>query len=116
MASLVSYVDGQAVADFVGRGSDTDFVQGMAQTAADLAIGAASSYTRGNGFDDFEALMPASLYTAVLLRAVRIVGNAQQLITQQTDGVTMTYGAAGQGFTIGELTALNEYRRMTASI
>lgn len=116
MPTLVNYPTGADVANFIGRGNDADFVQGVAQMAADLAVGAASSYTRGNGFNDAEALMPASLYTAVLLRAVRLVANMQQLIAQQTDGVTMTYGAAGQGFTINELTALNEYRRMTASL
>lgn len=45
------------------------------------------------------------------MRAVRIVGNVQQLTGEQRDGVTMNYGAAGQGFTLQEVIALAQYRR-----
>jgi hypothetical protein len=86
------------------------FVSGLAQLAADTAREAASAYTRGVGFEDDEQ-MPATLRHVVVMRAVRIVGNVQQLTGEQRDGVTMNYGTAGQGFTLQEVLALEQYRR-----
>lgn len=110
MAALVDNPTGADVAAILGRADDASFVSGLAQLAADTAREASSAYTRGVGFEDDDQ-MPASLRHVVLMRAVRIVGNVQQLTGEQRDGVTMNYGTAGQGFTLQEVLALEQYRR-----
>lgn len=113
MATTVPNVSGDDVGAFVGR-TDFDFTNGPAQLAATLARHAAAAYTRGVGFDDPDAV-PARLYPVILLRAVRLLGNPQQLLNEQRDGVQMNYGAAAQGFTYQEVQTLNDYRRTAAS-
>jgi hypothetical protein len=110
MTALVENVTGADVAAILGRTEDLAFVQGIAQLAADTARQAASAHTRGVGFEDDDQT-PASLRHVVLMRAVRIVGNVQQLTGEQRDGVTLNYGTAGQGFTLQEVLALEQYRR-----
>lgn len=113
MTALVDPPTGSDVARVLGRERDDDFVTGLANVAADLACQAASSYTRGVGFED-ESSVPESLYHVILLRAVRFATNYEQLQLQQHDGVRIAYGMAGQGFTVQEIKALEAFRRTAA--
>ncbi|WP_375490702.1 hypothetical protein [uncultured Jatrophihabitans sp.] len=103
------------MAALIGRDDDARFVAGVGDLAATAARSAASSYTRGVGFED-EDQIPVSLVHVITNRAIRIAGNAQQLLSETRDGVTMNYGLASQGWTLDERRALDEYRRKTASL
>ena len=115
MPTLVANVTGADVADLIGRSADQAFATGLGALAAAAARSAAKSYTRGRGFED-DTQIPESLWFVVLNRAIRIVGNSQQLLSEGRDGVSMNYGAAAQGWTTHETLALDEYRRKTASL
>lgn len=114
MTALVGAPTGSDVAAVLGRQTDATFVNGLGQVVADLALEAASAYTRGKGFET-DGQVPASLRFAILLRAVRLAQNYSQLVSESRDGVSLSYGmAAAQGWTVHEVLALEQFRRTTA--
>lgn len=114
MTTLVDNPTGDDLGQLVGR-EDVEFTQGAAQTAVSMARALASAYTRGRGFED-PTRVPAALRSLILLRAVRLLGNPQQLTNETRDGVSMNYGAAGQGFTFQETLTLNDFRKTAGSV
>lgn len=109
----VNAPDGAALAAILGRGDDTAWISSVGNLVASTATQLASTYCRAVGFgadDSGNVLVPNDLYSVILLRALRLSANYSQLISQTEDGVTQLYGAAGQGWTLEELTALNAYR------
>lgn len=116
MTTLVSNPTGDDLADILGRGNDVDFSNGAAQTAVSMAREMAVAYTRGRGFED-EAKVPRVLFHVILQRAVRLLGNPQQLVSESRDGVSMSYGLqAGQGFTWAETLLLNDFRKTAGTV
>lgn len=103
---------GSDVAQYLGR-LDLAFANGPAASAVSMARQMAKSYCRERGFD-IDTQIPESLWWVIISRAARLVLNNNQLISQTTDGSTQLYGSAGQGWTLAELTALNDFRRTAA--
>ena len=110
MSTLVEAPTGADVAAYIGR-NDSAFIAGRGAIVAGLALEAAASYTRKEWP---EGQCPKSIRWAILTRAVRMATNQEQLLSQSMDTLVTEYGDAGQGWTLAELKALNDYRRMAA--
>lgn len=100
-------VTGQDIADFLGRGDDTELVI-LADLHLPVATAFVRAYVRGNGFvagepnDDLQAVIKTA--------ASRLVINPQQAKRIQIDDFSQTF-ATLDGFTLPELAILNLYRR-----
>jgi hypothetical protein len=113
MTVLVDNPTGSDLATFLGRSGDSQFATTAAAYGVGLARSMAKSYTRGVGFESDSAI-PESLSWVIISRGARLVLNYEQLISEQRDNTSLLYGSAGQGWTLSELTALNEFRRIAA--
>ncbi|WP_028476098.1 hypothetical protein [Nocardia sp. CNY236] len=102
-------VTGQQVADFLGRGSEPEFVALAGQHAA-ITTALASAYTRGEGFTDGE---PNDDIAAVITTATaRLVANPVQLQHLDTVGpFTEQFSSAFRGWNLAETFVLNRYRK-----
>lgn len=104
-------VTAQKVADFLGRGNDSDVVA-LAGEHIPVVTAFIQAYTRGGGFT--EAGDPNGPISAVIMTAAaRLVPNPEQ--TKRTQlGDYSESPAILDGFTLPELAILHLYRRRTA--
>jgi hypothetical protein len=113
VTALAANPTGADLASFLGRSGDSAYVNTACAYAVGLARSMAKSHTRGAGFAD-DTQVPESLSWVIISRAARLAMNYNQLISETRDSVSLMYGSAGQGWTLAELVALNEYRRTAA--
>ena len=113
MTVLAPNPTGADLASFLGCSGDSAYANTACAYAVGMARGMAKSHTRGVGFED-DTQVPESLTWVIISRAGRLAMNYSQLISETRDSVSLMYGSAGQGWTLSELTALNEYRRIAA--
>lgn len=96
------------LAEFIGR--DVDAVQANAVIAVVTAL--ASSYTRGQGFDDG---VPDDLRAVILTASARRLADTSGIVEQQRMGpFAVTYQPNGGGWSTSELATLNRYRQRAA--
>lgn len=101
-------VTGQQVADFLGRGGETELVT-LAQIHVGIVTELAKAYTRGKGFDGNGA--PNNEVAAVITMATaRVVVNPEQNKREQFGEYTVTPGTL-YGWTLTEIQTLNRYRK-----
>ncbi|MCH5641438.1 hypothetical protein [Gordonia sp. ABSL49_1] len=102
-------VDGQAVADFLGRGSE-EALAAMAEQHAAIVTAMAQAYTRGGGFTNGE---PTDDVAAVITTATaRLLTNPGQLDTDDSMGpMRVVIRGSFTGWTLAELFVLNRYRK-----
>lgn len=104
-------VTAQAVADFLGRGDDTNIVA-LAGNHLPLITEMARTHTRGIGFD--EADLPNSAISAVIVSATaRLVNNPELLQSEQIGDYSARY-TTFQGWSILERAVLDAHRRKAA--
>lgn len=104
-------VTAQKVADFLGRGDDTNVVT-LAGEHIPVVTAFVQAYTRGGGFT--EAGDPNGPISAVIMTATaRLVPNPEQAKRTQVADYSET-PAILDGFTLPELAILHLYRRRTA--
>ena len=96
-------VTGQDVADFLGRGDDTELVT-LATLHLPVVTAFVRAYVRGNGFD------PGYVNPVIKPATTRLVVNPQQARRIQIDAFSQTFSTL-DGFTLPELAILNLYRR-----
>lgn len=102
---------GQDVADYLGRGDDTELVA-LASTHVGHMTNLVRAYTRGKGFtDDTPA---ADLDSVIVASTARLVNNPEGVQAETIGGYSVTYGAGGHGWTLAEQFVLNGYRRRLA--
>ena len=107
---VIAMVTGQVVADFVGRGSDTAFVE-VADRHARTVTALVRSYTRGRGFTP--AGEPGEDVAAVITTAAaRLATNPAQVQREALGDYAMA--GAFDGFTLAETAVLHRHRRRTA--
>jgi hypothetical protein len=100
-------VTGQDVADFLGRGSDTQLVA-LAGEHVVIVNAMVRAYVRGKGYDALGE--PADDVAAVITTATaRLVVNPAQLDRESADGYSVS--GSFHGFTLAELFVLNQYRK-----
>ena len=99
---------GQRIAEFLGRGDDTELAK-LAGQHLPVVTAFVRAYTRGNGFYGFDE--PNEDLEAVLTTATaRLVVNPDQARRIQVDDFSQTF-ATLDGFTQPEVAVLNRYRR-----
>lgn len=104
-------VTAQKVADFLGRGDDTNVVA-LAEEHLPVVTAFVQAYTRGGGFT--ESGDPNGPLSAVIMTATaRLVPNPEQAKRIQVADYSET-PAILDGFTLPELAILHLYRRRTA--
>ena len=105
-------IDGQAIADFLGRGEETQLVT-LAQTHIGIVTELVRAYTRGKGFNT--AGEPnAELSSVITTATARLVVNPEQNKREQFGDFEQTPGTF-YGWTVTELGALNRYRKRASS-
>lgn len=98
---------GQDIADFLGRGDDTELVT-LAGLHLPVVTAFVKSYTRGNGWElgtaspEIEAVIKTS--------TARLAINPQQARRIQIDDFSQTFSTL-DGWTLPELAVLNLFRR-----
>lgn len=107
MAVLVTKPTGLAVATYLGRQSDTNFVA-QCNVIVALTLSAAASFTRDQGFENSLSI-PDDIYAAVMSRAARMAVNPLSYATDSVDSVTMQDSYAGD-WNMGERRILRRYR------
>lgn len=100
-------VTGQDVADFLGRGDDTELVT-LATLHLPVVTAFVRAYVRGNGFDP--GYVNPDLEAVIKTATTRLVVNPQQARRIQIDDFSQTFSTL-DGFTLPELAILNLYRR-----
>ncbi len=104
------YPNGQDVADFLGRGDDTQLVA-LAGQHVNIVGAMAHAYTRGGGFTARE---PYDDVAAVIITATaRLLPNPSQDVTSAIDDYSVRHGVFN-GWTLAESFVLNRYRRRAA--
>lgn len=99
---------GQRIAEFLGRGDDTELAK-LAGQHLPVVAAFVRAYTRGNGF--YHVDEPNEDLEAVLTTATaRLVVNPDQARRIQVDDFSQTF-ATLDGFTLPELAVLNMYRK-----
>lgn len=101
---------GQDIADFLGRGDDTDTVA-LADFHLPVVTAFVKSYTRGNGW--YVGTPNPEIEAVIMTAAARLVPNPEQTKRVQVGDYTET-PAILDGFTLPELAVLHLYRRRTA--
>lgn len=104
----MTLVIGQDVADYLGRGDETDLV-----ALAELHLGHVTNYVReyvrGQGFDDATGEPNDSLASVIVAATARVVTNPALTRSESIGGYSVTYGAF-LGYTLAELGVLHNYR------
>lgn len=100
-------VTGQDIANFLGRGDDTELVS-LASLHLPIVTAFVRAYVRGNGFVTGEP--NDDLQQVIKTATTRLVVNPQQARRIQIDDFSQTF-ATLDGFTLPELAVLNLYRR-----
>lgn len=104
-------VDAEAVADYLGRGDETDLVA-LAGVHLPIVTEWVKSYTRGIGFDELDT--PADPIAAVIIAATaRLTNNPDGEITVTVDDYS-TRKTVFEGFSLIEGLVLDDYRRKAA--
>ncbi|MGV8881653.1 MAG: hypothetical protein ACOH19_05830 [Rhodoglobus sp.] len=104
------YVDGQDVADFLGRGDDSELVT-LAGGHLVIVSEMVKAYTRGLGFTADE---PNPAIAAVIVSATaRLSANPDGTVTVSIDDY-QTRKTVFEGFSIAERVILDGYRRKAA--
>lgn len=102
-------IDGQRVADFLGRGDDTTLVA-LADQHAQIITAMAQAYTRGRGFED--GPIPDDLAAVIVTATARLVANPEQLPKDQAAGTFSLRTYAGfKGWSLAETFVLDRYRK-----
>lgn len=102
--------DGQTVADFLGRGDDTELVAMAGQHVA-IVRAMVKAYTRDRGFTDD---LPGDDLAAVIVSAcARLVANPEHNVMVALGTFTIRPGIFN-GWTLPELAILNRYRKRAA--
>lgn len=100
-------VDADSFALLTGREITTD--QFLA--AAAVVKARARSYTRGAGFDA-EGNPAEDIESVIMTAVIRLLANPLDVESERMGGFEVRYGAAFQGWSIGERETLNRYRVM----
>lgn len=98
----------QDIADFLGRGDDTELIA-LAEQHLPIVTAFVRAYVRGKGFDPVEG-PNADLEAVIKTATSRLVVNPQQAKRIQIDDFSQTFTTL-DGFTLPELAILNLYRR-----
>lgn len=102
-------IDGQRIADFLGRGTDTALVA-LAGEHAQIITAMAQGYTRGRGFES--DVLPDDLAAVIVTAAARLVANPEQLPKDLSAGAFSQRTYAGfKGWSLAETFILNRYRQ-----
>lgn len=110
---MESMPGGEAVAEFLGRADDAEFVAFCGRHVVRM-YSFVFAYTRGVGFDPIEDpdMVQEDLSAVIVTATARLVTNPAQVERETADGYTAVGGF--QGFTLPELKVLDRYRRRTA--
>lgn len=102
---------GQDVADFLGRGTDTELVA-LADVHVTHMTNLVRAYTRGQGFT---ADVPAAdLDSVIVTSAARLVSNPEGVQSETVGAYSVAYAVQFSGWTLAEQMVLNSYRRRLA--
>ena len=101
-------VTGQQVADFLGRGDDTELVA-LAGEHVGIVTAMARAYTRERGFLGGSPLEDVA--AVIVTATARLVANPEQIAN--TSGPFSVAGGF-TGWSLAELFVLNRYRKRTA--
>lgn len=102
-------IEGQRIADFLGRSDDTTLVA-LAGEHAQIVAAMAQAYTRGRGFED--GPIPDDLAAVITTATARLVANPEQLPKDQSAGAFSLRTYAGfKGWSLAETFVLDRYRK-----